>query len=278
MAISMPSNFYATCPALIVFMTLGFSGCGINAGSPIGQRSLPTPNDECPHGPASNDDIAQLEAQLKQQSGLSAVLATGACSESELKCEAPIPEHGQNAVALLTTLIEEYARYPKSFLQANGPTEIWLVSQLRSFDVEWDAGGITVPDARVIYLNVDDICDKEWRQLTVHHELFHVLDSQLFTDDSWDKAWLDLNPPGFVYNNDYKTAGEAYGLHQKPGFVTDYATTNRYEDRADTYAYGIVKSTASAVAQWEVTDPYLKKKETSLHFWMKRAWPELDFL
>jgi len=76
----------------------------------------------------------------------------------------------------------------------------------------------------------------------VHHEFFHMLDHAHDELIRHDRAWAQLNAPGFDYGaggdrywHDRETAYDFY--RPPPEFVTRYATLGAEEDKAETFAF-----------------------------------------
>lgn len=263
-------------PLATLSLAAALTACGNSVG--IHGSSGPVPTGSCPTGAVDPATLAASAQSVSTKLGIDVHLAGADCPTSDVTCAAPTEDEGALAAAYLATIGDQLARYPASFLAAAGPVTIVLADDLHGSAASWEAGGITVPERRLIFLNVKNYCDDLQRQLTLHHEFFHVVDPWLFAPaqaDSLAEDWVALNPPGFSYLDDYETAGDANALHPRDGFVTGYATTNPLEDRAETYAYGVVASMHASLVEWMGSDPYLAKKEQSLHTWMRSKWPDL---
>ncbi len=253
---------------LVLLPACGFSPAG-NDDIGVGRKT-----DDCPTGEVSSAALSDSAASATAELGVRIALADRTCQRAGVDCEPMEPSQGKLAEAFLASLRSELGRYPLAFLRQHGPLRIWLVDDLKMEGVKWEAGGVTTTD-RTIYLNVKSGCTDVARSLVIQHEFFHVLDTQLFVNAAWNKAWTDLNPAGFRYGSDYNEV-EGYDLHSQDGFATSYSTTNVFEDRAETYAFAVVEDTKAMLTGWMADDDYLEKKEASLKYWLGYAWPELD--
>ncbi|EKO96232.1 hypothetical protein KQY10_20310 [Leptospira interrogans] len=118
-------------------------------------------------------------------------------------------------------------------------------------------GALSTPSENIIFLDVQDGI-KSRSETTpmdptyfsaarlskvIHHELTHSMDDVMRY--YWDPKWVSLNPPSFQYGSyDYSSFNpRALGGDISPfltpfwnpidGFVSEYATSNYAEDRAD---------------------------------------------
>lgn len=229
---------------------------------------------DCPTGAVAEAKL-QDDAQLATDDlGIRVGLADQTCRHPGVDCEPMEEDQGKLAEAFLASLREDLGRYPKDFLRRHGPRRIWLVRELKMDGVKWEAGGVTLGSDRSIYLNLKAGCSAVARSLVIQHEFFHVLDPQLFVNESWQKAWNDLNPAGFRYGADYNKVDD-YELHSQKGFASSYATTNAFEDRAETFAFAAVKETKAMLEGWAKDDEHLAKKDYALQYWLRYTWPEL---
>jgi hypothetical protein len=109
-------------------------------------------------------------------------------------------------------------------------------------------------------------------RITIHHELFHAIDSQ---DDIWyylDPEWLELNAPGFEYSrgnncrNEFKPGQE--------GFLTEYSMEAVHEDKAEVYGHMIVDY--AGVERRAATDPIIKAKVERIKEILNSFSPHFD--
>lgn len=232
---------------------------------------------DCPAGEVPESRLNDLARAASQSSGIAIGVADRTCVRPGVDCEPLEPEQGKLAEAFLQSLDDELGRYPQGFLASYGPLRIWLVNDLKSESVNWEAGGLAFPSQRVVYINVTAHCTDPVRAHTIHHELYHVIDANLFVNGAWRQAWYDLNPAGFSYKDDYNLVS-GYETHPSDGFVSSYAQTNENEDRAENFAYGVVPTHSAYLRRWIEDDDVLAKKTAALKYWLGDRWPELDGL
>jgi len=158
---------------------------------------------------------------------------------------------------------EEIQKYPPGFFKKEALKEIYFVKKL--FHKEDDAEGLYDYRKKVIFF---DFANQRgggvMTRHNIHHEIFHVLDTNTFY---WkDIDWEDLNEPDFKYIKtgkvliDGQKNAENYFAPQRKGFVTYYAMKSAYEDKAEVYACLFVKSQFRLMHEWASKDPILAKK------------------
>ncbi len=118
-----------------------------------------------------------------------------------------------------------------SFVRRTGVNKVIVCENLAHGGMKPD--GLATEDS--IYLKVG------FQERTVYHEFYHVFDDVRHED----KKWRALNPPGFRYPQEppeksahRKTETAAAGARDdwRKHFVTDYARTAEWEDRAETFS------------------------------------------
>ncbi|WP_426489547.1 LIC13305 family lipoprotein [Leptospira interrogans serovar Copenhageni] len=149
----------------------------------------------------------------------------------------------------------EIARYPRGyFIKARAEKIVFT----RNLHLKGSyCGALSTPSENIIFLDVQDGI-KSGSETTpmdptyfsaarlskvIHHELTHSMDDVMRY--YWDPKWVSLNPPSFQYGSyDYSSFNpRALGGDISPfltpfwnpidGFVSEYATSNYAEDRAD---------------------------------------------
>ena len=150
----------------------------------------------------------------------------------------------ERELALLETRL---SNYPDGFLEATASNfsslKICLVRKITgsaesgSLD---SADGIQYFDGTDAYiaLAIGDTAEK-----ALYHELYHVMETQIFNEsialDQWDK----LNPVGFAYDYDYiantQRDGSAYLAADTRSFVDTYSMSFPKEDRARIMEYAM---------------------------------------
>jgi hypothetical protein len=134
---------------------------------------------------------------------------------------------------------EELGRYPAGFLRR---LDLRVIVLCRRLNLDGDRlGGIAMAKRNAIGLEVDGNLGEAWARRVVHHELFHVIDARVhgggLRDDDWDR----LNAPEFGgYLGDRSAALARRGGEPEPGFVTHYALTEEWEDRAELFSFAVM--------------------------------------
>lgn len=129
--------------------------------------------------------------------------------------------------SLAQRVCAEVLKYPPAFLLEVQLQRIVLCSDLSLTGRR--SAGLADHESRTIYLDVSPyVVGSSLLETTLHHELFHLIDGPRWNDE----AWLACNPPTFVF------PPEGLPLAETPpeGFVSSYATTAPWEDKAELFA------------------------------------------
>lgn len=188
----------------------------------------------------------------------------------------PGPRESERYAVLLA---RELSLYPKDLVKRARLKRIVLCSDLRYCDAG-DPGrvclGISSYDPPTIYLNISlDAWAARYACLTIHHELFHVIDN---ADDGvldQDKGWSSFNPRGFKYAA--RREGDAADADRDSaprGFASVYGTIDVAEDKAEVFAHLIVNG--SHMTRRAETDPYLRAKIIAAKHALATFCPEVD--
>lgn len=174
--------------------------------------------------------------------------------------------------AALSPLAAELARYPRAFLERARFRRLLLCAGLREGENEIPS----LPNYHGALL-VDVGADASFLRRLVHHEVFHFAD---YADDdqlSRDPAWAALNDPYFVYGDGgrfLRHPGAGKFTDDRPGFVSEYATSALEEDKAETFAMRMVAP--RALAARFVSDPVLRAKSNAIEHELRNLSSALD--
>ncbi|EPG48623.1 LIC13305 family lipoprotein [Leptospira kirschneri] len=187
----------------------------------------------------------------------------------------------------------EIARYPRGyFIKARAEKIVFT----RNLNLNGSyAGALSVPSQNIIFLDVQDEIksrsettplDPQYYSAArlskvIHHELTHSMDDVMRY--YWDSKWESLNPPSFQYGSyDYSSFNpRALGAippmltpfwNPIDGFVSEYATSNYAEDRADVGA-AIQGRQFSYLNEICAVDPIVAAKVRLTIDEMNRFWP-----
>jgi hypothetical protein len=260
----------------VLFLSLLVSSCG--APLTLKDELLPDGGKRCPQGSVDPSYLESLTSDLHAASGVKVSYATTACSRTSVRCQPVNPDQGRTIELLLGVIAGEFARYPDGFLASNGPDQVWLVNDLRSETLGREASGIAFYAGRVVYLAVPGDCGESAFRRTIQHELFHIFDPRIVRDQKWEDAWAANNPPGFRYSGHSAYDGSSGRVDQPRGFASWYARTTSFEDRAESFAHGLVDPYAGTTKKRSVLDRYLAAKQETMESWLKLTWPELTDL
>ena len=148
----------------------------------------------------------------------------------------------------LELLDQRLSHYPQEMLSATAAhfssLKICLVRQLmgtaESGSLE-TANGIQFFDGTDAYLA---LAVGEFSEQTLYHELFHVMETHIYTHSIAFDQWDDLNPAGFEYDYDYITNTtrdpETYLQGENRAFVDTYSMSYPKEDRARILEYAML--------------------------------------
>ncbi|WP_061207166.1 LIC13305 family lipoprotein [Leptospira santarosai] len=187
----------------------------------------------------------------------------------------------------------EIARYPRGyFIKARAEKIVFT----RNLNLKGSyAGALSIPSQNIIFLDVQDgiksrsettPLDPQYYSAArlskiIHHELTHSMDDTM--GYWWDPKWKSLNDPSFQYGSyDYSSFNpRALGAippmltpfwNPIDGFVSEYATSNFPEDRADVGA-AIQGRQFSYLNEICATDPIVAAKVRLMIEQMNRFWP-----
>ncbi|KXZ27987.1 hypothetical protein AYB33_05130 [Leptospira santarosai] len=187
----------------------------------------------------------------------------------------------------------EIARYPRGYLIKARAEKIVFT---RNLNLKGSyAGALSIPSQNIIFLDVQDgiksrsettPLDPQYYSAArlskiIHHELTHSMDDTM--GYWWDPKWKSLNDPSFQYGSyDYSSFNpRALGAipsmltpfwNPIDGFVSEYATSNFAEDRADVGA-AIQGRQFSYLNEICATDPIVAAKVRLMIEQMNRFWP-----
>ncbi len=178
--------------------------------------------------------------------------------------------------------LEELRKYPRSFLRQNGLDSILYVKGLRIASGKIGGtmlGALESPSQRPHGSLIFDIAEPlpadDFIRYVVHHELFHLVDFVHFADPAAQRAWIRLNPPGFVYLRDARFCGGTH-VPAERGFVSQYAMAEAGEDRADTFASLLVTPYYRRLLERMNKDSILQAKVKLMKRQLRRVDASLD--
>lgn len=173
------------------------------------------------------------------------------------------PVHGEpprSFETAATIVTRELARYPAAFLGKIRLGGVVFTQELAENEMAIpslpNVGGLLLLDAAS---SPTDLVR------ALHHEIFHFFD---LVDDgrvSPDPDWAALNAPSFSYGSGGRTIRGAWAARPAsdlPGFVSAYATSGSEEDKAETFAFAIVRT--ALLSSMLANDSVLRAKVVEL--------------
>ncbi|EMY76833.1 putative lipoprotein [Leptospira weilii serovar Ranarum str. ICFT] len=145
----------------------------------------------------------------------------------------------------------EIARYPRGYFIKARAEKIVLTRNLLA-NPSGSAAALSKPEDNTILIDVSDgikaraeadsrLYGASRISKVVHHEVTHSIDDVMRY--YWDPKWESLNPPSFQYGSYQYSSSPRFSTNFNvlftkfwnpiDGFVSEYATTNYAEDRAD---------------------------------------------
>ncbi|WP_061220736.1 LIC13305 family lipoprotein [Leptospira borgpetersenii] len=185
----------------------------------------------------------------------------------------------------------EIARYPRGYFIKARAEKIVFTRNLtvNSFG---GVGGLSRPENNIIFIDISDgiksrsetnpnLYSASRLSKTIHHELTHSMDDTM--GYWWGPKWESLNPPSFQYGRSYQYGSSPRALgpispiltpfwNPIDGFVSEYATSNFAEDRAD-IGGAIQGRQFSYLNQICAVDPIVAAKVRLTIDEMNRFWP-----
>lgn len=146
-------------------------------------------------------------------------------------------------------IVAEIARYPRGYFIKARAEKIIFTRNLYIESIGY-RGGLSRPEENIIFLDIPDGLKAigmgnpnfENRRLSgIHHEITHNMDDVMRYH--WDPKWNSFNAPSFQYGSyQFSSSPRRFTNPNVPfteywnpvdGFVSEYATTNFAEDRAE---------------------------------------------
>lgn len=215
---------------------------------------------------AAAPTIAELEAELGVTIVLEKeVIAVSSDERGDVRCQ---PPYAEDAEGFMEVLAVEGRHYGPSGLRKVGVARVMLCRELTinfrkprkmmidgALDVRTEQSAGAFAWGRDIYIDVFVILVGRRPAVTLHHEIFHVLDRIP------DARWSALNSPDFRYGTGGIDRQHLFGQGEPssiPGFVSEYSTASPAEDKAELYERMI--TAPKDIQARAKKDPILEKK------------------
>ena len=196
-------------------------------------------------------DCRAYAAELDQRYGVEIRIYTDATAQQPWDYTLEPEYHAPMIYRDLQRLDALLAIYPADFLKqttdstASGVLRICLVRSIRGtpeFGILEEAAGthFWIEEEPYIALSVGQI-DAH----LVYHELFHAIETKVYSDSQIYYEWNDLNPEGFEYDYHYRDyashEGSKYLKDESRAFIDAYSMTFPMEDRARIMEYAMTE-------------------------------------
>ena len=194
-------------------------------------------------------ECAELAAQISEKHGVEILIWTDATAVQP-RDHTLTPEHQPDIIwQYLTELDQALACYPSEMLSqavsemGDGKLRIGLARAITGTNIPDSPSGLQFLDEETgnayVILQVADNLENQ-----LHHELFHVMESRIFSLSKALDDWEDLNPKDFQYDYSYLyyAAREDRSLieGENRAFVDLYSMTFPMEDRARIMEYAMM--------------------------------------
>lgn len=190
---------------------------------------------------AWSDELEQLDlAELRDAYTFDLHVARGLleedCRYGKIRGQAVSQKQLDN---YLKVFLPEIKLYPPKLVEKAKVRRIVLCCDLHFAGQKRSA--IPSWENETMYYDVVSWATTSYKQLVIHHELFHMIDvhddGRIYQDD----AWARLLPDSFQYGTGGRNAqGDRTMSHltdKVAGFLSKYATTGIEEDKAETFAH-----------------------------------------
>ena len=144
----------------------------------------------------------------------------------------------------LTRLEDALSVFPEGFLETTAANftglRISLVRSLQGSNGVSAANGVQFFDGTDAHIL---LTPGEKLEQSLYHELYHVMETQIFNESIALDQWDTLNPSGFSYDFDYgvnaRRDGSAYLSEENRSFIDTYSMSYPKEDRARLLEYAM---------------------------------------
>jgi hypothetical protein len=241
-------------------------------------------------GLAAADKISALRAEAEKRVGISVSIPS----------TRQLPDHQQQDVTFeplrvvesrggdaqaaslyLHAYIDEFSKYPRSFLRKVNVEWVAFVKGLRVDEepraatyLRFYAPTTMAPRGGMVYDVQQGATNQAYVRRSLHHEFFHFIDEGVQVRGIEDADWLALNPPGFKYTG--KMANFSQKLdHPAPGIITAYSAKSSSEDRAELFAALMDEETYPRLREIAAADPVVRRKIRYLIGFLERIDPAM---
>lgn len=186
------------------------------------------------------------------------------------------------AVALyLRAYIDEFSKYPRSFLRKVNLEWVMFVKGLRVDEIPRAATYLRsyapttmMPRGGMVYDVQQGASNQAYVRRSLHHEFFHFIDYGVQIGGIEDADWLAMNPRGFRYTGEMANFSRRPD-HPAPGIITTYSAKSSWEDRAELFAALMDEETYPRLREIAAADPVVRRKIRYLVRFLGRIDPAM---
>jgi hypothetical protein len=241
-------------------------------------------------GLAAADEVSALRIEAEKRVGISVYVPSARQLPQYGHADvtfAPlntVESQGGDALALalfLRVYIEEFSKYPRSFLRKVNVEWVAFVKGLR---VEEEPRGATylrsyepttmAPRGGMVYDVQQGATNRAYVRRGIHHEFFHFIDFGVQSGGNEDADWLAMNPRGFQYTGKVANFSRR-PEHPAPGIITTYSAKSSWEDRAELFSALMDEETYPRLREITAADPVVRRKIRYLVRFLERIDPAM---
>ena len=241
-------------------------------------------------GLAAADEVSALRMEAERRVGISVSIPSTrqfpdyqrpGVSFEPLRVVESRGGDAQAAALYLRAYIEEFSKYPRSFLRQVNLEWVLFVKGLR---VEGEPRAATflrsyapttmAPRGGMVYDVQQGATNHAYVRRALHHEFFHFIDYGVQAGGVEDVDWLAMNPPGFRYTGEMAHFSRRLD-HPAPGIITSYSAKSSWEDRAELFAALMDEDTYPRLREIAAADPVVRRKIRYLVRFLERIDPAM---
>ncbi len=183
----------------------------------------------------------------------------------------------QNLYNYLNILIEEFSKYPVSFIRKSKIKKVVLVKYL-SVEVNFrfnDASGVADYKTNTLVFDyVRGNYNDNYQRHTVHHKFYHVFEELFKQHTAWKPSeWINMNIEPYLSTSGWysqKSPNSGKLTHPDKGFINLYSESAFEEDAAEIFAILFIQEEYEKVKLWLIEDDILAKKIKYMKSFLQR--------
>jgi hypothetical protein len=239
---------------------------------------------------AAADEISALRAEAEKRVGISvSIPSTRQLADHQrqgvtfepLRVVESRGGDAQAAALYLRAYIDEFSKYPRSFLRKVNVEWVVFVKGLRvdqepraAAYLRFYAPTTMAPRGGMVYDVQQGAANPAYVRRSLHHEFFHFIDEGVQARGSEHADWVAMNPRGFQYTGEMARFSQKLD-HPAPGLITAYSAKSSAEDRAELFAALMDRDTYPRLREIASADPVVRRKIRYLVRFLERIDPAM---